>query len=94
MSKLPETVSGTVYVMISDFGDISVQTSKGMTDYGWAILAEHEVTYDVPQEDPTPKFVAALEEKVEQIQAKAHIEVEAVKEKIQQLKAIEYKGES
>jgi hypothetical protein len=94
MSKLPETVTGTVYVMISDSGDVSVQASKGLTEYGYVILAEHEVTYDVPQEDPTPKFVAALEEKVEQIQAKAHIEIEAVKEKIQQLLAIEYKGES
>jgi hypothetical protein len=94
MSKLPETVTGTVYVMLSETGYVSINSSAGMTDYGWAILAEHEVTYDVPQEDPTPKYVAALEEKVEQIQAKAHIEVEAVKEKIQQLKAIEYKGES
>jgi hypothetical protein len=94
MSKLPETVTGTVYVMLTTYGDVSIESSKGMTDYGYVILAEHEVTYDVPQEDPTPKFVASLEEEVEQIQAKAHIEVEAVKEKIQQLKAIEYKGES
>jgi hypothetical protein len=94
MSQLPETVTGTVYVMISDLGDVNLATSTGMTKYGWVVLAGHEVTYDVPQEDPTQKFVAALEEKVEQIQARAHIEVEAVKEKIQQLKVIEYKGES
>jgi hypothetical protein len=94
MSKLPETVTGKVYVMLTDYGVVRIETSEGMTEFGHVILAEHEVTYDVPQEDPTPKFVAALEERVEQIQAKAHIEVEAVKEKIQQLKAIEYKGES
>jgi hypothetical protein len=92
MNKLPETVSGKVYVMISEYGDVSVQTSEGMTQYGFVILAEHDVTYDVPQEDPTPKFVSALEKKVQHIQAKAHIEIEAVKEKIQQLKAIEYKA--
>jgi hypothetical protein len=94
MSKLPETVSGTVYVMLSDLGNVSVQASTGMTDYGWVVLSEHEVTYPVPQEDPTPRFIAVLEEKVERIQAEAHIEVTAVKEKIQQLLAIEYKGES
>jgi hypothetical protein len=94
MSKLPETVSATLYVMLSDLGTVSVQASTGMTDYGWVVLSEHEVTYPVLQEDPTPKFIAVLEEKVERIQAEAHIEVVAVKEKIQQLKAIEYKGES
>jgi hypothetical protein len=92
MNKLPETVSGKNYVMISEYGDVTIFTSDCMTEHGYAILAVHDVTYDVPQEDPTPKFVSALEDKVQKIQAKAHIEIEAVKEKIQQLKAIEYKA--
>jgi hypothetical protein len=94
MRELPKTVSGTDYVMLSESGTVHIESSDAMTKYGWVILAKHQVTYAVPQADHTPKFIAALEEKVDEIQHKAFCEVLGVKEKIQQLKAIEYKGES
>lgn len=92
MIELPETVDFTAYVAISECGSVTVHTCD-MSEYGYAVLAEHTMTLDVPQIDPTPKFIEGLEAQAEKIQAKAAVEVATLMDKIQQLKCITHQPE-
>ena len=91
-TKLPKTVEGKIYIIVSSGGAVSL-CSSDMTDYGYATIAEHSVTFDVPQEDPTPKFIEALESKAEDIQAEATAAVRSIMDQIKQLQCIEHKPE-
>lgn len=90
--ELPDTVECKLYVIVSPSGTVSA-SSADMSDYGYATLAVHNLTFDVPQDDPTPKFIEALENKAEDIQAEATASINAIKEQIAQLRCIEYKPE-
>ena len=91
--KLPKTVSATLHVILSDFGEVMISTGD-MTEYGYTTLATHDITLDVPQDDPTPKFIEALEAKAARIDAEARESVRVINAQIQELRCIEYKPES
>jgi hypothetical protein len=94
MIKLPETVTGKMYVVLTDDGRVLLSGSDFATIDGYTCLSEHELTVDVPQDDPTAKVVQALEDRAEVIQAEAAAAVREIMDKIQQLKCLEHKGES
>jgi hypothetical protein len=89
MIKLPKTVEFTVYVHVRQDGSAMACTSD-MSEYGYAVVSVHDMTLDVPQDDPTPKFIEGLEAQAEKIQASAAEAVADVMDKIQQLKCIEH----
>jgi hypothetical protein len=91
--KLPKTVSTTLHVILSDYGRTSIATGD-MTEYGYTTLATHDITLDVPQDDPTPKFIEALESKAARIDAEARESVRVIMGQINDLKCLEYKPES
>ena len=91
--KLPKTVSATLHVSLADFGSVRI-TTAAMTEYGYTTLATHDITLDVPQDDPTPKFIEALEAKAARIDADARESVRVINAQIQELRCIEYKPES
>ena len=93
MIELPKTVDCKIHVCISSSGTVSASCAN-MAQHGWATLAVHEMTFDVPQEDPTPNFIEALEGQAEDIQAEAAAAVRAIMDQIQQLKCLEHKPES
>ena len=93
MIKLPETVTGTMYVVLDQFGHVFLSGSDFQTLEGYTCLSSQEFTVDVPQEDPTAKVVQGLEDRAEDIQAEATAAVRVIMDKIQQLKCIEHKPE-
>ena len=94
MIKLPETVTGKVYVILRDDADVFLSSSTFAGVNGYTVIGEGECTLPVPQEDPTPKIIHELENRAEDIQAEATAAVRAIMDKVQQLKCIEHKGES
>ena len=93
MIKLPETVTGTVYTILRDCGEVFLCSSSFSGVAGYTVLSKQEVTVDVPQEDPTPKVIQALEDKAEDIQAESMAAVRLIMDQIQQLKCLEHKPE-
>jgi hypothetical protein len=94
MIKLPETVTGKVYVVLDPMGDVFISGSTFSDIDAYTCLGEHQITVDVPQVDPTLKIIESLESRVEDIQAEAAAAVRKIMDKIQQLKCLEHKGES
>ena len=94
MIELPKTVTGKMYVVLTVSGEVILSGSNFATIDGYTCLSEHELTVDVPQEDPTAKVVQALEDRAEDIQAEAAAAVRVIMDKIQELKCIEYKPEN
>jgi hypothetical protein len=94
MIKLPETVTGKMFVVLTDDGRVILSGSNFSTCAGYTCLSEHEFTVDVPQEDPTAKVVQGLENRAEDIQAEAAAAVRVIMDQIQQLKCLEHKPES
>jgi hypothetical protein len=94
MIKLPETVTGTMFVVLVGDGRVILSGSDFSTCTGYTCLSEHEFTVDVPQDDPTAKVVQGLENRAEDIQAESAAAVRVIMDQIQQLKSIEHKPES
>ncbi len=94
MIKLPETVTSTMYVILRTYDNGVFSCSSSFSEQeGYTVLGQHEVTLDVPQEDPTLKAIESLENRAEDIQAEATAAVRAIMDKVQQLKCIEHKPE-
>ena len=90
--KLPLTVTSKVYVILSSYtGGVILSTSAFSGSDGYTCLGEHEITLDVPQEDPTPKIIESLENRAEDIQAEASAAVRKIMEQVQSLRCLEHK---
>ena len=85
MKKLPATVSATLYIVLTPFGEVMLSSSKFAGVDGWTVLGSQDFTADVPQEDPTPKVIQALEDRAEDIQAEASAAVRQITDQIKQL---------
>lgn len=93
MEQLPKTVSCKLYIELAPSGSVHASTGS-MAEYGYTNLAVHNLTFDVPQDDPTAKIIEGLENRAEDIQAEAAAEVRLIMDKIASLRCIEHKPEA
>ena len=91
MMKLPQSVTGKIYVVMWNYdSSVMLCTSTMSSIDGYTLLGEHEITVDVPQEDPTLKIIAGLEAKAEDIQAEASAAVRQIMDQIKNLQCLEH----
>ena len=90
MKKLPATVTATLNIILTPFGEVILSSGKFAGVEGWTVLGSQDFTADVPQEDPTPKIIAGLEAKAEDIQAEASAAVRQIMDQIQSLQCLEH----
>jgi len=92
-SKLPATVTGTVYICISpSFPEDVMLTCSDMSGYGYAVLGTQEVTVDVPRVYPRAKMIEGLEAQAKKLQADHQVALNDIQDKIQSLLALEHGG--
>ena len=88
--KLPETYTQNFYLTVMPSGNLSLLTWRVADDDkdGYVCLGKHEITVNVPQEDPTMKIVACLKAAISSVRAEAEITSQALEDKIQKLLAL------
>jgi len=99
MEKLPETVEIEMFITLGigryNTGSITAlpfNAAKG--DDERILLSTQMVTFDIPQDvDIKGKAIEGLEAKKSRLQAKHHMEIKEVQDKLDQLLAIEYNPE-
>lgn len=94
MKKLPKTITETLWVGIPPGHSEPTILITDMSDYGYAVLGEVEVTVDVPQVDPIEKRIEALEGQRDKARAEYSRLIGHIDDQIQRLKAIEHTPET
>ena len=99
LKKLPEEIEVELFITISiegwNAGKINVHDFNGAKyNDDQVLLGTQTVKFKIPQNiDVKGEAVKNLEENKKKLQAKHHMELKEIQDKIDQLKAIEYKPE-
>jgi len=100
IEKLPKTIEKEIFITLCISGYAAGKISVG--DYNKAefssnddvLLGTETVTFNVPQKvDIKGRAIKNLEDKKSKLQARHHMEIKEVQDKIDHLLAIEYKPE-
>lgn len=95
--KVPaQKVTKTVYLYITNPGDsyqqakpyFCVDSSGTMDTVGWMIVAEQEITFDIPELDTAPGAIEILEREKAKMLADAQVKAGNIDDQIQSLLAI------
>ena len=76
---------------IDDEGRYSI-TSCDMSENGYILLGTQEVEIDAPDKDPIVAELEMLDKHLEAVEQESYNKITAIKQRIQSLQAIEYKG--
>ncbi len=91
--ELPKQITQTLYICFSETWDAPRIYDMDMDTDGYTPLGSVEVTVDVPQVDITAKRIDALEAKRTEIVTEYQDKLNALDERIQELRALPAPGE-
>lgn len=90
-NTLPETIMVKIYIQVSPHTDEPQAFTSDMSEYGYIPLGTDEVIVAVPQTDRVLAEIEMLEKAADKIKADTHAQVKTIEDRIQSLKALEYK---
>lgn len=90
-NTLPETIKVKIYIQVSLYSDEPQAFTCDMSDHGYIPLGTDEVIVTVPQTDRVLAEIEMLEKTADKIKADTHAKVKTIEDRIQSLKALEYK---
>ena len=82
---MTKQITKTIYLCTDSFGNQQVSTIS-MEDYGWTMLSEKEVTFDVVEISPVDKSIAELVAKKATLNMDNALKIEEINKKISALK--------
>lgn len=82
---MTKQITKTIYLCTDSFGNQQVSTIS-MEDYGWTILSEKEVTFDVVEISQVDKSIAELVAKKATLNMDNALKIEEINKKISALK--------
>ena len=91
--KLPKQITQTLYICFSEAWDAPRIYDMKMDTDGYTPLGSVEITVDVPQVDITAKRIDVLETKRTELVTEYQDKLNALDERIQELRALPAPGE-